>query len=108
MFGSRPPPKPLIPLTPAQQIMRETCRLFGVNREQLRTHRRNIRLVEARQHLAVRLTVELKMSRSMIGRFMNRDHSSIWNLLEREKRREAGHDRINTTLASAEDHPRNV
>ena len=77
----------LIPLTPAQALMRAACEQFGVTREDLLGHCRKKHLVGARQFIVLRLTSELGMSRTAIGRFMNRDHTSIFGLLKRSERK---------------------
>lgn len=74
-----------IPLSPAQKIIRETCEQFGINTAQLIGHCAAPNLVDIRQHLAVRLTAELGLSRSVIARLVNRNHTSIMYLLQRAK-----------------------
>lgn len=67
-----------VPLTDAQQIIRETCLKHGFTRGELFSARRARLLVAARHEAMFRLSKETNMSLPAIGRRLGgRDHSTV-------------------------------
>jgi hypothetical protein len=58
-------------------IMADVCRAYRISLDELTSDRRYDRLVAARQLASFRMTVELDMSLTAIGRRLKKDHSSI-------------------------------
>lgn len=70
--------------TPADVIRRvvdEICAEYGTNRTELRGECRTRTLVDARRRVALRLYRDFGFSMVGIGKVLNREHSSVFNLL---------------------------
>jgi Bacterial dnaA protein helix-turn-helix len=80
-----PPPQPtLIPLTPAQKIIRIVAEYFGTTRSEILSARRDAKAVMPR-HMAMYLIKKFTMmSLPEIGRrFNHRDHSSVLHAVKK-------------------------
>lgn len=73
-----PPPRSRI-----AAIVKLTCTMFGTSKAALLGDSREQLLVKARTYAAYRLFYELGLSKSHIGTILNRDHSSIFNIIEK-------------------------
>lgn len=72
---------PRISTTSAGRVVRMACIMFGISEADLRGPGRAWPLVAARQYAVVRLRQPpLSLSTTVIGRILNRDHTSILNL----------------------------
>jgi hypothetical protein len=60
-----------------KEIIREVCAEYGVNEMDVLSHRRGQRFTRPRQKICYRLRLETTLSMPSIGRFMNRDHTSV-------------------------------
>lgn len=67
------------------EILRGVCREYGVPAEQLRSRCREPWLVDVRQEAAYRMHAE-GASTGRIGTMLERDHTSVMNLLRRRER----------------------
>jgi len=76
-------PPVLWPTTTARAIICSTCLLFDITEAELKGGGRARGLIEARFHAVMRLRTELGLSTPSIGRLLNRDHTSIINLLRK-------------------------
>lgn len=76
-------PPVIWPTTTAQAIIQSTCLLFDITEAELKGGGRARGLIEARCHAVVRMRTELGLSTPSIGRILNRDHTSIINLLRK-------------------------
>lgn len=80
-------PKPVIPLSPAEVVMKQSCIMFGCTLRELRSATRAHHLVLARRYVAQRLRLPpYSMSLTAIGRRLNRDHTTVINLLGRKSK----------------------
>lgn len=79
------PPKIIAPpsMTTAEKIIHSACLMFGVPKAQLLGATRERLCVGARTYASLRLRTELGLSMPQIGRMLNRDHTSILNLLRK-------------------------
>lgn len=77
----------IIPPSRSQKIVIDECRRAGLTRAVIRSEARQGQIVEARRKIAVRLRGELGLSLWHIANILNRDHSSIMNLLDGGARR---------------------
>lgn len=76
-------PRVVFPATTAPAIIRSTCQLFDITEAELKGAGRTRGLIEARFHAVMRMRKELGLSTPSIGRLLNRDHTSIINLLRK-------------------------
>jgi len=76
-------PPVVFPTTTAPAIIRSTCQLFDITEAELKGAGRTRGLIEARFHAVMRMRRELGLSTPSIGRLLNRDHTSIINLLRK-------------------------
>ena len=77
---------PVVVLPPRSRIagiVKLTCTMFGLTKAVLLGAGRDQLAVKARTYAAVRLFYELGLSKSHIGTILNRDHSSIFNIIEK-------------------------
>ena len=87
-----PPPPPVfvvadLPLTPAQNIIKEVADKHGVTVAQIKNHSHKMKIVKARQEAAYRMKTELLLSLPKIGRVMGkRDHTTILHAIRRYKK----------------------
>lgn len=73
-----PPPRSRI-----EAIAKLTCTMFGISKATLVGDSHDQLAVKARTYAAWRLHHELGLGKSHVGRILNRDHSSIFNILEK-------------------------
>lgn len=71
------PKEVLVPLPLWVPISREVCREFGVTMAEIKSPRRDKRLVIPRQKIAWRLKRETPMTVAAIGKVINRDHTTV-------------------------------
>jgi len=76
-----------IPPSRSQKIVIDECRRAGVTRAVIRSEDRHGAIVAVRRAIAVRLRGELGLSLWHIAMILNRDHSSVMNLLDGGARR---------------------
>jgi hypothetical protein len=72
------------PLEEAERLVREVARRHGIDILELRSACKTREVVNARRD-AVRVLRALKLSTVVIGRLLDRDHSSILNLMRPRK-----------------------
>ncbi len=78
-------PKVIIPLSPAEVVMKQSCIMFGCTSAELRSAKRAHHLVLARRYVAHHLRLPPhSMSLTAIARRLNRDHTTVINLLGRK------------------------
>ena len=72
------------PQTTPKKIIAKVCRDFGIEQEYLLGRNRSAYTIKCRREIASQLRI-LGLSFPEIGRLLNRDHSSILDLLKDEK-----------------------
>lgn len=77
--------------SPAQRIISEVCRERLVSLAEVRGAGASRRLIEARRHICTRLREERELSSEVIGRLINRDHTSVLNLIGATKAAKSRH-----------------
>ena len=73
----------------AIKIISDTCEKYGFTETEIKSPRRNAKYMPCRIEIAKRLKNELKFSLPEIGRWMNRDHSTIFTQLNGGKGKKA-------------------
>ena len=75
--SSDAPDEPIILRTRANQIVYEVSRKYKITKKDMISHQKLAYMVQARFECAYRLKTELGLPLATIGKFMNRDHTSI-------------------------------
>ena len=88
-----------IPPSRSKMIVIDECRRAGFSRAVIRSEARQGPIVEARRQIAVRLRGELGLSLWHIAMILNRDHSSVMNLLDGGARRRRKYEAIKALAA---------
>jgi len=92
-------PKPHC-LPPMERIIRATCTVTGITRNELLSGRRPAEFVHAR-HIAMYLAREYTtLSLPQIGRAMNKDHTTVHYVANKMAKRGRGATKVNRDLAA--------
>ena len=87
-------------LPPMERIIRATCTVTGVTRNELLSGRRPAEFVHAR-HIAMYLAREYTtLSLPQIGRAMNKDHTTVHYVANKMAKRGRGATKVNRDLAA--------
>lgn len=87
-------------LPPMERIIRATCTVTGVTRNELLSGRRPAEFVHAR-HIAMYLAREYTtLSLPQIGRAMNKDHTTVHYVANKMANRGRGATKVNRDLAA--------
>ena len=87
-------------LPPMERIIRATCTVTGITRNELLSGRRPAEFVHAR-HIAMYLAREYTtLSLPQIGRAMNKDHTTVHYVANKMSNRGRGATKVNRDLAA--------
>lgn len=87
-------------LPPMERIIRATCTVTGITRNELLSGRRPAEFVHAR-HIAMYLAREYTtLSLPQIGRAMNKDHTTVHYVANKMAKRGRGATKVNRDLAA--------
>lgn len=87
-------------LPPMERIIRATCTVTGVTRNELLSGRRPAEFVHAR-HIAMYLAREYTtLSLPQIGRAMNKDHTTVHYVANKMAKRGRGATKVNLDIAA--------
>ena len=87
-------------LPPMERIIRSTCTVTGITRNELLSGRRPAEFVHAR-HIAMYLAREYTtLSLPQIGRAMNKDHTTVHYVANKMAKRGRGATKVNRDLAA--------
>lgn len=87
-------------LPPMERIIRATCTVTGVTRNELLSGRRPAEFVHAR-HIAMYLAREYTtLSLPQIGRAMNKDHTTVHYVANKMAKRGRGATKVNRDIAA--------
>ena len=87
-------------LPPMERIIRATCTVTGLTRNELLSGRRSKEFVHAR-HIAMYLAREYTtLSFPQIGRAMNKDHTTVYYVANKMAKRGRGATKVNRDLAA--------
>ena len=87
-------------LPPMERIIRATCTVTGLTRNELLSGRRSKEFVHAR-HIAMYLAREYTtLSLPQIGRAMNKDHTTVHYVANKMAKRGRGATKVNRDLAA--------
>lgn len=87
-------------LPPMERIIRATCTVTGITRNELLSGRRPAEFVHAR-HIAMYLAREYTtLSLPQIGRAMNKDHTTVHYVANKLAKRGRGATKVNRDLAA--------
>lgn len=83
-----PKPEPEMPMSMPQQIIHEVSEKHGIKISQMKGQGRTREVTAARHEAMYRMSTETNMSGTAIGRwFGGRDHSTVFNAVEKFKRK---------------------
>ena len=87
-------------LPPMERIIRATCTVTGLTRNELLSGRRSKEFVHAR-HIAMYLAREYTtLSFPQIGRAMNKDHTTVYYVANKMAKRGRGATKVNRDIAA--------
>ena len=87
-------------LPPMERIIRATCTVTGLTRNELLSGRRSREFVHAR-HIAMYLAREYTtLSFPQIGRAMNKDHTTVYYVANKMAKRGRGATKVNRDIAA--------
>jgi len=83
--SSDTPDEPITLRTRANQIVYEVSEKYKITKKDMISHQKLAHMVQARFECAYRIKTELGLPLSTIGKFMNRDHTSILHACRKYK-----------------------